>query len=190
MSRHVWRRLCLWAALLTASVGCASADDLAGVWRGAPEANNGDLLFAQGQTPVGVELVLGQYGPDLAGVVRWWSSADFLVERSAEAPDNLCACGLVRNGRVSASGDRATFWLQSCLPGASTTSTVRTRVELLLLNSGTQLQATFTVDDAAASTNGKHHTVTLTRTLTSDELTSEQLRCEPPAVGGNGSSGQ
>lgn len=176
-------------AICLIAAGCASADDLAGVWRGAPVANEGSLQLVHKDQPVGVELVLGQYGPDVAGVVRWWSSADFLVERSADAPDVDCACGLVRSGKVSEAGDRASFWLGGCLPGAATASAVRTRVELNLQPDGEQLLATFTVDDETSELAGQKRAVLLTRTATSDEVVADQLRCDPPQSGGNGSSG-
>lgn len=183
--RAGWRA----AAVGVFAMGCASADDLAGVWRGAPVADSGALQLLHKDQPVGVELVLGQYGPDVAGIVRWWTSDDFLVERAAIAPDLDCACGLVRSGKVSTAGDRASFWLGGCLPGAATSSAVRTRVELKLQPDGEQLLATFTVDDTSSELTGQSRVVLLTRTATSDEVVADQLRCDPPSAGGNGSSG-
>lgn len=168
--------------------GCASADDLAGVWRGAP-TSTGSLNLEVNGVPVGVEIVLGQYGPDLAGVVRWWSSDEFVVERSAEEPDSLCACGLVRAGKVGTAGNKATFWLSSCLPGAATETQVRTRVDLTLAADGVSLEAVLTVDDETSALHGQSRTVSLVRTLPSSEVTSAELRCGPPGADGNGSSG-
>jgi hypothetical protein len=165
---------------------CAASDDLAGSWRS--EAVTGTLALHHNDAPVGVELVLGQYGPDVAGVVHWWQTPDFLIRRTAEAPDGDCACGLVRSGKVADSGAAASFFVQACLPGVAAQTSIRSQVSLRLTADPDVLDAVWTVNDPTSPLHGQMANVRLRRTLGAGEVTAEDLACGPST--GNPASGR
>jgi hypothetical protein len=173
------------SGLLLAS-GCAASDDLAGTWRS--ESVTGTLALHHNDGAVGVELVLGQYGPDVAGVVHWWQTPDFLIRRTAESPDGDCACGLVRSGKVADSGAAASFFVQACLPGIAAQTVIRSQVSLRLTADPDVLDAVWTVDDPASPLHGQIATMRLRRTLGAGEVTAEDLACGPST--GNPASGR
>jgi hypothetical protein len=185
---RVWLQqtaLLVLAALLLCH-GCAASDDLAGTWRS--ESVTGTLALHHNDGPVGVELVLGQYGPDVAGVVHWWQTPDFLIRRTAEAPDGDCACGLVRSGKVADSGAAASFFVQACLPGVAAQTVIRSQVSLRLTADPDVLDAEWTVNDPASPLHAQMATVRLRRTLGAGEVTAEDLACGPST--GNPASGR
>lgn len=172
--------------MLSGLAACAASDDLAGSWRS--ESVSGTLALNHNGGPVGMELVLGQYGPDVAGVVHWWQTPDFLIRRTAEAPDGDCACGLVRSGKVANSGAAASFFVQACLPGVAAQTVIRSQVSLQLTDDPDLMDAVWTVDDPTSPLDGQVATLRLRRTLSAGEVTAEDLACGPS--GGNPASGR
>jgi hypothetical protein len=187
MPRHVWRAI---AGLLVGGicVSCASSGSFGGIWRGPVEiATAGSpLLFAKDGGAVGVELVLGEYGPELSGVVRFYRNGNFVRARSASPPDLECACGFAHDGKVS--GDRAAFTLLGCLPGGSPSTAIRTRATLQTTLQGAQLE--LTVDDPTSPLDGLSTSLLLQRQGLASDISDADLACAPPPAGGNAASGR
>jgi len=84
---------------------------------------------------LGVELVLGAYGPDLAGLMRYYRSAQFDLARSPLPPRKECECAFLHQAKVDATG-RVTFVLDACVPGTSPDAPLALRGELTLRDDG------------------------------------------------------
>lgn len=176
----VLRNSLLFAAIALA--GCTTGNDLGGVWRADGEQISGDkLLFNDnaGQTEVGLELLIGHYGPDLAGLVRFYRTPTFQFPRSAIKPDNDCACTFMHNGRVSADNTAMEFDLRGCVPGAATRSQLLIRAELELDAAG-QLEGRLKVLDDDKEWSGKSQRFLFTRTVPQGAVDSRDLICETP----------
>ncbi len=183
------------ALLLVAGVGaCATGPDVDGVWHAAAPAKgpNNSLLFSlsEPQTPLGVELVLGAYGPDVAGLVRYYRSGQFDQSRLPVLARKECECGFLHQAKVDASG-RVTFELESCVPGTSWDAPLALHGALNLLEDG-RLVGTLSVDDPSQPTLATA-TVQLTflRVATTGMSDPAILDCQHPATlaDGNTTSG-
>ncbi|MBI5608557.1 MAG: hypothetical protein HY902_06725, partial [Deltaproteobacteria bacterium] len=64
---------------------CTSSGSMGGVWRGAsePQGTANGLLFGEEGAPLSVELVLGEFGPDLAGLLRFYRDSTYVSSRDA-----------------------------------------------------------------------------------------------------------
>ncbi len=175
-----------WLAAV-ALAACTSTGSMGGVWRGAsdPRGTANPLLFGDDGEPLSVELVLGEFGPDLAGLLRFYRDSTYVSSRDAAAPDAECACALVHNGRVVDS--HAAFTLVGCLPGGS--ANAATRVRATLDESETGLKLALTVDDASSPLNGRSTSLVLNRYGLASEITAEDLACPVGPAGGNTASG-
>ncbi len=171
-------------ALLAA---CTSSGSMGGVWRGTsdPQSPGNPLLFGDEGAPLSVELAIGEFGPDLAGLVRFYRDPTFVSSRDADPPDAECACSLLHSGRVATS--HAAFTLQGCLPGGSPGAPLRLRATLDEIDTG--LRLALTVDDAGSPLNGKSTSLVLNRHALANEITSEDLACPVGPAGGNTASG-
>jgi hypothetical protein len=118
------------AVALTFLGACTTSTELGGVWRTL--ALQGGPLLGSEASPVGVEMVLGHYGLDVAGVVRFYSDEAFEAPRDPSTPYNACACAFVHKGRWRISGSAFDFQLRGCLPGAAPDSELLVRGELAL----------------------------------------------------------
>jgi hypothetical protein len=164
------------------SIGCTAGNDLGGTWRVTERPLLGDkLVFDEnsGEPDVGIELMIGHYGPDLAGLVRFYRTTKFQFPRSALKPDGDCACTFMHNGQVSADNTKMEFDLRGCLPGAATRAQLLVRAELEL-DAGGQLDGRWRVLDDNKEWSGKSQQFTFTRTGPAGAVDSRDLICETP----------
>jgi len=88
-ARRALAALALSAALLS---GCSDSHLVTGSFRSAESVVVAGLSgTAEG---VWVELVLGQYGPDVAGIIRFYDDPDFILP-----VEGLCPCRFLVDGR-------------------------------------------------------------------------------------------
>jgi hypothetical protein len=179
-----------WALTVVAVVApaCSSAADLGGVWRG--DTAPSPLLHGPDQKTLGVELVIGQYGPDLAGVLRFYRSASFERARDAAAPDRECACLYLHAGHVDEASDKLSFTTKGCLPGTSPNAPVRVRGQFHLGQKGL-LDGSLKVDEPASQLHGRQIDLSLKRTASQADTEAAELACVQPSTsaGGNVHSG-
>lgn len=170
---------------------CASSADVGGIWRGTgPIASaSNDLLYDVDGGPVAIELVLGDYGPDLAGVVRFWQGDQFLRRRNPNPPDRDCACAFVRLGRVDTATGRGVFALDSCLPGSSPAAVVHLRGELVRTGDA-DMGLSLRVDDGASALHGGKVAIDLRRAGGAGDVSAADLACPTSLPGGNTASGR
>ncbi len=182
-----------WVLVLAAAClsACATGPDVDGVWHAeapAVGANNG-LLFSkmQPKTPLGVELVVGSYGPDVAGLMRYYRTGLFDLARSPLPQRAECECAFLHSAKVDSTG-RVTFLLNACVPGTSEAAPLALRGELNLLDDG-RLVGTVTVD----APDQPNATVQLSFVRVATTATSDPviLDCQHPATlaDGNTASG-
>ena len=170
--------------------GCAASGDFGGVWRGVAPKKSADnlLVFGDNGAPLAVELVLGEYGNELAGLVRFFRDDSFLRTRSQDSPDLQCACVLVRDGHSDAALGKAALTLIGCLPGGSPKAVVRALASLTTTVDGVQLKL------AIADTNSRWHGASMDMVLTrvggSGDITGPDLACPAGTATGNPASGQ
>ena len=180
------------ATLVT--TGCDSTNVLGGVWR-ATLPPTGDVIIGSGlggagttaQPPLGVELALGLYGPDVTGLFRFYRSDDFTLPRDAAVPSKECSCTFVHRGRWSNAAKRLDFVLKGCLPGAAATQTVYVRGELTL-NAVGALSGSLAVEDPASALYGRKQGWVFEPF---DSVSRSDLICEPEsdADAGNTANG-
>jgi hypothetical protein len=169
--------------------GCAADNEFGGIWRGTAPAQGAanPLLFGPAGEPLALELVLGEYGPDLSGLMRFYRQGSYVRARDAAPPDGQCACALVYGGR-SDSG-KAAFSMRGCLPGSSPQQPVRTRATLARDELGV-LRLHLQVDDATSALNGQTTSIELIAHTSASEISSSDLICPPGPSAGNPASGQ
>ena len=186
----------LWMFLLMAlGLGaCATGPDVDGVWHAVTPTDGGNnaLLYPAGQptAPLGVELVLGAYGPDLAGLMRYYRSAQFDLARSPLPPRKECECAFLHQAKVDATG-RVTFVLDACVPGTSPDAPLALRGELTLRDDG-RLVGTVSVDDPSQPTlASKSVQLAFVRVATAGTSDPAILDCQHPVdvPGANTTSG-
>ena len=170
--------------------GCDSTNVLGGVWR-AVGTPTGDPIIGAGMTldsPLGVELVLGHYGPDVTGLLRFYRNAEYTLPRYPGIPSKECGCAFLHQGRWSDNAERLNFVLKGCLPGAATTQTVYVRGDLTLDEDGT-LTGSLQVEDPASAYFGKKQAWVFERF---SSVSSSDLTCEPvtDADAGNTANGR
>lgn len=178
----------LWVAAALAA--CASEADLGGTWRGVAEPGiaSGDLVHSVDGQAVAIELVIGEYGPDVAGVLRFFNGDSWLRARSPDLPDRQCGCALVHGGRVDAATAQAAFTLLGCLPGDADRVKLRTRATLRRTSKGALL--VLTVDDPSSVLHKRSSTIELEQTGGPGDIAEADLLCPVPLPSGNTASGQ
>lgn len=176
-AERAWLGTCLAALSL---FGCASASDVAGTWRTRDQAAG--ALLGDGEAGVGVELVIAQYGPDVAGLVRFFGDATFDRPRDPTAPYFACACALLHKGRWDEAHAKITFELRGCLPGSSPRTPVLTLGQLRLEAQG-DLVGTLTRHQPDQPEHGQHEDL---RLLRHDTLAEASLRCDQYASDSDG----
>lgn len=192
--RHIRAWLLFCAAL--PAVACTSANDVGGIWRAeAPLHGTGNnVIFRGEEVPVGVELVVGEYGPDVTGVIHFYHAGPtgpFDRARSALAPDFECACAYLHGGRIDANTGVLTFTLVGCSPGLEAASKVRLRGRLSL-QADQRLAGTVQVDDPGSPHNGASVDLVFDRARLPGEIEASDLECIQPAdaAKGNVNSGR
>lgn len=172
--------------------GCASSGDVGGVWHAQVPRQGlaNDLLFGPGDEPLGIELVIGEFGPEVSGLVRYYPSATFEQPRAAEVPDRQCACAFLYQAQVDGGG-KVAFMLKGCVPGSATEANLRLRGQFTLQPDDTLL-GSFRVDEAKSPLDGRSVELSFERKATAGGIESRHLRCsQPPDVAtGNVHSGQ
>ncbi len=179
-----------WIAAVAMLAACAGEADLGGTWRGVAQLGEpyGNLLHGGDGQPVALELVIGEYGPDVAGVMRFFSGDIWLRARNPNPPDRQCGCALLHAGRVDGSTAQAAFTLLGCLPGASDRIGVRTRGTLRRTSLGAQL--ILVVDEPGSPLHKRTTTVDLEQTGGPGDIAEADLHCPLPLPAGNTASGQ
>ena len=180
-----------------ASLGaCTTGPDVDGVWHAeapayAPTSELNSLVFgAPAATPLGIELVLGAYGPDAAGLVRYYRSGQFDLPRVPVRTRKECECAFLHQAKVDTSG-RVTFELEACVPGTSWDAPLTLRGTLNLQANG-NLEGAIAVDDPAAPQHtGKTVQLKFVRFGTTAASKPEVLDCQDPSAlaDGNTASG-
>ena len=180
------------AALAVGVAGCASSVDVDGIWHAVPpEQGAGNTLISATKGMPGVELVVGTYGPDLSGLVRYYRTAQFDTPRAPEPPFRECQCAFLHQARLSDTG-HMTFYLDACVPGASPSSRVALTGDFNLLADG-RLAGTLTVDDPTRpDLAGLQTQLTFVRNSAVPDGDPTAVACENPATlaDGNTASGQ
>ncbi|GEM_PF-3357384 len=164
------------------AVGCGSESDLGGGWRVLEKPLLGDKIIYDensGEPEVGIELLIGHYGPDVAGLVRFYRTNAFQFRRSELKPDSDCACTFMRKGKTAADASSLEFDLEGCVPGSATRSSLLVRATLELDASG-QLDGKLTVLDNQSPLKGRSQKWTFKRVATSGAIDSSDLICETP----------
>ncbi|MCO4760893.1 MAG: hypothetical protein KC502_05275 [Myxococcales bacterium] len=174
------------------SGGCDSSNVLGGVWR-AVGPPTGDVLIGRGlggKSRPGVELVLGQYGSSVSGLLRFYRSPDYDVPRQAAAPSFECACAFVHNGTWNADSDRLSFTLNGCLPGAATKEQLFVRGNFVLdPGNSSVMTGTIAVEQLPSRLYQREQEWTFERV---EGVSQSDLACERPvhADDGNVANGQ
>ncbi len=161
-------------------VGCADGNDLGGIWHAVVPP--GDVLIHDDQAvpaSIGVELVIGHYGPDIAGVLRYYRSDDFIVPREPTQPWLECLCNYLHQGRYS--GAVMTFTTRGCVPGSATEADLPLRGRFEFDAEG-GLGGTLSVNQPDSPLYGTMETLHFERTSTAGAIFDSDLTCERPAA--------
>lgn len=177
--RVAWRRLAWVAALAWACSLCACDSDnrLGGVWRARLPAQ-GDRVVSpmEGFGAPGVELVVGHYGPDVAGLMRFYRSTNFEAVRDPQSPSFQCACSYLHQGRWSSGSQRLSFVLKGCLPGAGSQTDTYTLGQFQWRDDAVPLlEGTLRVEDPDSSMYGAVQQWTMERV---DSVSAPDLDCQ------------
>lgn len=151
---------CAAATMLAASAGCTDTHVLSGAFRAL--ADNPVTLGAPGDAAVWPELVLGHYGPDVAGIVWLCATADCTVRGT---------CRHIERG--SWSGGVFTFAFEPPVPCDAGVDPAQCAISArLVLYGDDDLEGTFrTVDGSVLD-------VKMTRTRHAGELVKDDLSCD------------
>jgi hypothetical protein len=168
-------------------MGCSTSRDVDGLWRAqlVPHGSDNALIFGPEGAAVGLELVVGQYGPDLSGLVRYYASPEFERARVAEAPDNQCECGWLHQGRIDPVTNKVSFTLKGCVPGSSPDAVLRLRGQFEL-GTDERLAGTLRVDDPTSPLNDTALQITFDRIGGPGETDASELACRQPTDAANG----
>ena len=170
-------------ALVLALGACAGSSSLDGIWRAQAPAGQATLISPNVDNPTGVELTIGIYGPDLAGLLRYYragSTGPLDRARSALSPNFECACNYMHDGRADLTVNTATFVLHGCLPGAVPKGNVQTRGRIALGADG-RLQLTLVVDQPGSALDGQSQVLVFERTGQAADVDPSQLDCPLPS---------
>lgn len=175
---------------LTGLAACSSSGDSGGVWRAQarlPSEGNAILFQTPADPatadPVGVELVLGEFGPDVAGVVRYYHAGPtgpFDLARQEAQPNFECNCAYLHGGKLDTHTGLLTFTLQACVPGLSPRAPVHLRGRFSVQPDG-RLSGTLQVDDPTSPAKGQLVALAFDRTGHPGDLASQDLQCATPA---------
>ncbi len=171
-------------ALALMASACTTSTELGGVWRTSAMARG--PLIGTDKVPVAVEVVLGHYGPDVSGLLRFYADETFEQPKDASAPHFDCGCVLVHKGRWSESGARLSFQTRGCLPGSSEQTPVLAETTLWL--EGGELHGTLAIVDPASPLVGTSQPLRVARFAAFEE---GDLRCDAivDSAAGNGANG-
>lgn len=172
--------------------GCPSGNELGGTWRPVLPTS-GALVHhpITGDASLGIELVLGHYGPDVAGVMRFYRSTDYDLTRDWTPPDFECACLYLHKGRYGATSSSFEFVTNGCLPGIATQESVFVR-GTFKLDQETRLVGQLRIDDPASTHDGLIEELIFTRTASAGSTLTSDFTCghTDDADAGNTHSGK
>ena len=168
-------RLCLVLFCLLMA-GCPSGNELGGVWRSVE--SDGVLIYdsTTGKPDIGIEIQLGHYGLDIAGVMRFYRTRQYDLTRDATNPYFECACTYMRKGRYGANSKTFEFIMEGCLPGSSPASSRFVRGSLRL-EDNERLVGSLTVDDTSTG-NSKVEKLVLSRHSAAGSVLAGDFACE------------
>lgn len=161
--------------------GCTTSTELGGVWRTETIAQG--PLIGTTEAPVSVELVMGHYGPDVSGILRFYSDEGFELPNDAAAPHFDCGCVFLHKGRWSETGARLSFQTRGCLPGASNAGPVLAETTLLLERG--ELHGTMTIVDPTSPLIGTTQSLRVSRFAAFED---GDLQCESYTDPGTGNA--
>lgn len=153
-------------ALVLASTACSDTHLLSGTYRSVEPVT---LAQIPGFTDVSVELVIGHYGPDVAGLLKYFGNTDFNIPPSA---DSFCRCSVLETGVWAGSRDTLTFAFPSPSPCPHPEDVAKVSVSLLLTDSDETLAGTLT------PVQGDSVSVTFVRHKIENEMVPEDKECE------------
>ncbi len=164
---------------------CTTSSDTGGVWRAqAPlQGESNAILFEPGGNPVGVELVIGDFGPDVSGLVRYYHAGPtgpFDQQRRAAAPDFECACAYLHDGRVDSASGLMTFTLEACAPGVQSHGKVRLRGRFVIQPDG-RLVGKLQVDAPGSPADGSAVALEFDHARPAGDVEARDLQCAQPA---------
>lgn len=169
-------------ALLWQLPGCTSTNELGGKWR--PVETDGTIIRnpAPGGDDLGFELVMEHYGPDIAGLIRFYRNTEYERSRDPKSPFSECACVYMRSGTYGAKSKSYRFRTEGCVPGVATHSNIALR-GALELNDESQLVGTLRVEDLnhPSEINGLVQNMVLEREATAGAILASEFSCERPA---------
>jgi len=159
-------RVRLAGALLLAalSAGCSSSHLWTGTFR---STTAGTLSGVPGMEDVYLELVIGHFGPDLAGIIRFYRDPEFL-----QPVPEACPCQYLLEGRYE--DGNLIFAFPTPLP-CSATSGVLLAARLAGQENGDRLEGPVGLDLRIATV------WTFQRRLQAKDLTDQDKECTPEA---------
>ena len=172
---------------LAIAASCSSGGELGGIWRGMAPIGSDSLVRGNDGTAIAVEVIIGEFGPDIAGVIRFFRAQAFLRARNADAPDRECACVYLHSGKVDTAAAHAWFSIEGCLPGGSTRQPLLVRGELVRTPMGAQLK--LKVNHPGSPLNQRETNIDLEQFGGAGDIADADLQCPLPLPTGNTSSG-
>jgi len=156
------RLLTLLVAL--AVLSCGDTHILTGTFRSQSPVTLPDI---EGFTDISVELVIGHYGPDVAGLMKYFGNSDFNIAPSAS---DFCQCKVLQSGVYS--GDEETLTFAFVVPSPCATAKEQVSVSLVMSKGGEQLDGTMRFEDRDPVT------VVFVRHKHEAEMVPEDRECE------------
>ncbi len=160
--------------------GCPTGNELGGMWR--PVKTEGNLIYdsVTGEPTVGFELWMEHYGPDIAGLIRFYRPADEWTAEY-EAPrdprtDNQCGCIYMHNGRYGETWKSYRFTTKGCLPGIAGQSVVHLS-GAFTLNDDDQLTGRLKVEGDSPHA-GEVENMVLEREASAGSILPSEFTCE------------
>ena len=154
--------------LVMVAMSCADTHALTGTFRSVDPVTLPDIA---GFTDVSVELVIGHYGPDVAGLMKYFGNRDFNIPPSAS---DFCRCRLLESGAYSESRNILTFAFVAPSPCAAAEEASQVSVSLVMSDGGDKLDGTLMFMD------GDSVTVSFVRHKYETEMVPEDKECETP----------
>lgn len=149
--------------IAVATSGCEDTHILTGTFRSGAQSFGG-------QDDVHIELVLGHYGPDVAGLVRFFEAGDFLLPVAA---DDFCECRPIAKGTFDYGKEVLAFSFRVPHPCAEPGETY-VSATLTMSDSGDVLDGSWSIP----SIEGQSGTWTLVRKKNAGDLVSTDLECK------------
>jgi len=155
--------LALLCPISVATSGCEDTHILTGTFR------SDDPVSLGGQDGVYVELVLGHYGPDVAGLVRFYGTDDYLLPVAA---DDFCECRPLAKGTFDYGKEALAFSFQVPHPCAEP-GDIYVSTTLTMSDDGDVLEGAWSIPSIV----GQSGTWSFSRKKKVGDLVSTDLEC-------------